>query len=128
MIMALNGNEKKLKISDNDKDKITTLSDMSDKLHTLNCDLYNYFLQKGMDMPDEITKQIESLIDVVDGVYVDNIVKDICKNAVIDGYTIEEFEKDFDKLCCECNIADSQSLIDVALDIFYSENENYKAM
>ena len=128
MIIALKGNEKKLKVSDTDRDRIMVLSDISDKLHTLNCDVYNYFLQNNIDISEDITKKIDTLIDSVDSIYVDKIVRDICKNAIVDGFTIEEFEEHFDELCNECNVADAQSLMDVALDIFYDESETYKAM
>ena len=126
--IALKGKEKELRVSEEDRFKIMKLGNISNQLHTLNCDLYNYFASENIEMPKELESKMESMIDMVDSIYVDEAVKNICKNAIIDGFTIEEFEKHFDELCHECDVEDSPSLIDCALDIFYEESKVYEAM
>lgn len=120
--------EKELRVSEEDRFKIINLGAISNQLHTLNCDLYNYFVFKNIEMPEELESNMESMIDIVDSIYVDEAVKNICKNAIVDGFTIEEFEKYFNELCHECDVEDVSSLIDCALDIFYEENKVYEAM
>ena len=132
----LNRNVKDLinKVNENTTDKLfgkqllSSLAEISDGLHNLNCDMYNYFLRNGEDVPNDLIKNIEALIDKVDYIYVDGMVSPLCKRAVLDGFTYEEFEEKFDELCKECDITNPQSLIDCALDVFYDSSEFYKAM
>ena len=79
-------------------------------------------------MPSDIQKKIESLIDKVDNVYIDNTVKPICKRAIVDGLTVEEFQEKFDEFCSDCGVVNSQTLIDIALDIFEFESSIFKKL
>lgn len=126
--IEIKNNEKKLRFTNFEANILTELDDISDKLYTLNSELSSYFSEIDSDMPSDIQKKIESLIDKVDNVYIDNTVKPICKRAIVDGLTVEEFQEKFDEFCSDCGIVNSQTLIDIALDIFEFESSIFKKL
>lgn len=75
-----------------------------------------------------IKKDIESLIDNIDNTYISNLIIPVCKKAVIDKFTKEEFEEKFDNFCFEHNIINSETLIPIAVDIFEAELSKFKKL
>lgn len=120
--------EKKLRFTEVELNAITSLDNISDKLYSINTNLYNYFFEKGLDIPFNITKDIESLIDDIDNTSISNLIRPICKRAVLDNFEKEEFEEKFDTFCSEYNIINSESLIPIAIDIFEEECLKFKRM
>ena len=111
-----------------EKELLSSLAKISDGLHNLNCAIYNYFLMRNEEVPNALIRNVEALIDKFDYIYTEGMVNPLCKRAIIDNFTYEEFEEKFDELCKECDITNSQSLIECALDMFYEQSKYYKAM
>lgn len=126
--IELSNKEKKLRFTDLEANILAGLDGVSDKLYNLNAELNNYFSERSAVMPKEMQTQIESLIDNVDDAYLGSAVRPICKRAVVDGLTVKEFEKEFDKLCADCGVVNSQTLIETALEIFESERSVFEKL
>lgn len=110
------------------KQLLSNLAVISNDLHNLNCNAYNYYLNKGEEVPNKLIKSIESVIDTVDMLYIDGFVVPMCKKAIIEGFMEDEFENKFSELCKECSIVNPEVLMQCALDIFYEESIYYNAM
>ena len=126
--IELSGKGKKLRFINLEANILAELNRVSDKLYSLNAELNNYFSERSAVMPEEMQTQIESLIDNVDDTYLENSVRPICKRAIIDGLTVEEFEKEFDELCADYGVVNSQTLTETALKIFELEHSVFEKL
>ena len=118
--------DKRLKYNTLEADILQRLDNITDMLHTLNSSVSNYFYNLDENPSSQIEKSIETIIDMVDNIYLDNIVKSICKRAVVDNFTKYEFEKQFIEFCNDCDIKNPESLIDSALDIFEEQKKVFE--
>ena len=128
MKIEFKNNLKKLSYTSMEFDILSKLDDIADRLYTLNSEIQNYFKENNLETSDKITKNIEEVIDMVDNTYLEHIVTPICKRAVINNFTIDEFQEQFEELCSDCGIQNQSTLVDCAVDIFENQYEIYQGM
>lgn len=121
-----NNNNKELKYNEFEANMLAQLDEISDKLYSLNSDISNYFFDLDESVSSCIEKQIEAMIDSVDNLYLDGIVKSICKRAVVDEFTVDEFEEKFIEFCVDLGVKNTPTLVECALDTFEEQKLTFK--
>ena len=109
---------KKVKVKESECDLIICLDSITDNLYTLSSKLDEKASILSEDTILDLEKRIENIIDEVDKINLVNCVKPICKRAIQDGLSREEFEEGFTTFCENNNMINPESLISCALEIF----------
>lgn len=109
---------KKVKVKESECDLIVCLDSITDNLYALSSKLDKKASILSEDTILDLGKRIENLIDKVDETNLDECVNPICKRAIQEGLSKEEFEEGFTAFCENNDITNPESLISCALEIF----------
>lgn len=109
---------KKIRVEERECNLIVFLDSITDDLYTLSSKFYEKAAMFDEDTFLNLGKRIENLIDKVDETNLDECVNPICKRAIQDALSREEFEEGFTTFCENNDITNPESLISCALEIF----------